>query len=100
MHINNSHNGRAHIDSGRNVERTMAQTITDTAVYSCPMHADVRQSNPGKCAKCGMDLILEGARFRLIRHMISNPLHLTAMVAVMLVLMAAFMMMMPKAIGP
>jgi Heavy metal binding domain len=100
MHVNNSRNARAHIESVRDVERTMAQTITNTAIYSCPMHADVRHPNPGKCEKCGMDLILEGARFRLIRHMISNPLHLAVMVAAMLLLMVAFMMMMPKATGP
>jgi hypothetical protein len=26
------------------------------AVYSCPMHPEVRSSTPGKCPKCGMDL--------------------------------------------
>jgi RND family efflux transporter MFP subunit len=26
------------------------------AVYSCPMHPEVRSSAPGKCPKCGMDL--------------------------------------------
>jgi hypothetical protein len=26
------------------------------AVYSCPMHPEVRSSVPGKCPKCGMDL--------------------------------------------
>jgi hypothetical protein len=41
-----------------------------------------------------MDLLLEGTRFGLLRHMISSPLHLAIMVAAMLVLMAAAMMMM------
>jgi Cu(I)/Ag(I) efflux system membrane fusion protein len=27
------------------------------AVYSCPMHPEVQSSAPGKCPKCGMDLI-------------------------------------------
>ncbi|MEP7255505.1 MAG: heavy metal-binding domain-containing protein, partial [Ferruginibacter sp.] len=27
-----------------------------SAVYSCPMHADVTSDKPGKCSKCGMDL--------------------------------------------
>jgi hypothetical protein len=27
-----------------------------SAVYSCPMHPEVRSSAPGKCPKCGMDL--------------------------------------------
>ena len=28
-------------------------------LYLCPMHPDVRQAAPGKCPKCGMDLLLE-----------------------------------------
>jgi hypothetical protein len=64
------------------------------ASYVCPMHADVRQPGPGKCPKCGMELLPEGTRFGLLRHMISSPLHIAVMVAVMLVAMAAAMMMM------
>src|SRR5258706_11468257 len=26
------------------------------ATYTCPMHPEVRQSGPGACPKCGMDL--------------------------------------------
>ncbi|MGB5007863.1 MAG: heavy metal-binding domain-containing protein [Ferruginibacter sp.] len=26
------------------------------AVYTCPMHADVKSDKPGKCDKCGMDM--------------------------------------------
>ncbi len=26
------------------------------AVYTCPMHPEVRQSTPGRCPKCGMEL--------------------------------------------
>ena len=29
-----------------------------TAVYTCPMHPEVRQAQPGKCPKCGMPLQL------------------------------------------
>jgi hypothetical protein len=25
--------------------------------YTCPMHPEVRQDQPGRCAKCGMDLV-------------------------------------------
>ena len=63
-------------------------------MYICPMHPDVRQANAGKCPKCGMNLLPEGTRFAMLRHMISNPLHLFIMGAVMLALMAAAMMMM------
>lgn len=30
-------------------------------VYTCSMHAEVRQAAPGKCPKCGMELRLEKA---------------------------------------
>jgi hypothetical protein len=44
--------------------------------------------------KCGMNLLPESIRFALLRHMMSNPVHLLVMAAVMLALMAAAMMMM------
>jgi hypothetical protein len=30
-------------------------------VYVCPMHAEVRSSQPGHCPKCGMDLVPQPA---------------------------------------
>jgi Cu+-exporting ATPase len=33
----------------------------DGAVYTCPMHAEVRQTHPGSCPICGMGLELESA---------------------------------------
>jgi len=27
------------------------------AVYTCPMHPDVKSDKPGKCPKCGMALV-------------------------------------------
>jgi len=32
---------------------------THEEAYSCPMHPEVRQSEPGECPECGMDLELE-----------------------------------------
>ena len=34
---------------------------TGGAVYTCPMHPDVRQDHPGQCPKCGMNLVPEGS---------------------------------------
>ena len=62
-------------------------------IYLCPMHSDVRQPSPGKCQKCGMDLVQEGTRFALLRHMFSRPSHLIIMLALMAAVMAAAMMM-------
>jgi predicted RNA-binding Zn-ribbon protein involved in translation (DUF1610 family) len=33
-------------------------TTKHTTYYSCSMHRDIVSSKPGKCPKCGMDLIL------------------------------------------
>ena len=30
---------------------------TGKVIYSCPMHADVTSDKPGKCSKCGINLI-------------------------------------------
>ncbi len=40
-----------------------------------------------------MALILEGARFPMLRHMLSRPLHMVLMLGAMALLMAAAMMM-------
>ena len=72
----------------------MDQRKNGGQVYLCPMHPDVRQPNPGKCPRCGMDLLPEGTRFAMLRHMISNPLHVLIMAVVMLAIMAAAMMIM------
>ena len=41
-----------------------------------------------------MALVPEGTRFAMLRHMLSNPLHLLIMAVVMLAVMAAAMMVM------
>jgi hypothetical protein len=62
-------------------------------LYLCPMHPDFRQATPGKCPKCGMELLPEGTRFGMLRHMVKSPLMVIIMVAVMLAIVAAIMMM-------
>jgi Heavy metal binding domain len=61
--------------------------------YTCPVHQDVRQAGPGKCPTCGMALQPGNVRFALIRHMMSNPLPLIVMGAILSVLMIAAMML-------
>ncbi len=72
----------------------MSRQQSGGQVYTCPMHKDVRQAGPGKCPHCGMALLPEGTRFALVRHMLSSPMHIAIMAAVMVALMAAAMMMM------
>ena len=51
-------------------------------VYLCPMHREVRQAGPGKCQRCGMALVPEGARFALLQHVTKNPMALAILAAV------------------
>ena len=71
----------------------MTQEQNAPTLYLCPMHKGVRQANPGKCPKCGMDLLPEGTRFGMLRHMIKSPLRVIIMVAIVLAIAAAIMLM-------
>jgi predicted RNA-binding Zn-ribbon protein involved in translation (DUF1610 family) len=31
--------------------------LTKSTIYSCPMHPEVNSDKPGKCPKCGMELV-------------------------------------------
>jgi Heavy metal binding domain len=66
---------------------------TNAPAYICPMHASVRQAQPGRCPTCGMNLVPEGTRFKFLRHMLGSPVHLTVMAGIMIAVMAAAMMM-------
>jgi hypothetical protein len=72
----------------------MNQSQNAIKVYLCPMHPEVRQPDAGKCPKCNMDLLPEGTRFGMLRHMVKSPLMLFIMAAVMVAIMIAIMIMM------
>jgi hypothetical protein len=38
-----------------------AEVTVPAGVYYCPMHPEVQQAQPGKCSKCGMDLVVKEA---------------------------------------
>ena len=71
----------------------MTQGQEASPFYLCPMHPEVRQATPGKCPNCGMALLPEGTKFRMLRHISRRPLMVIIMVAVMVAVMAAIMMM-------
>lgn len=66
--------------------------MTAARAYYCPMHRDAHGVDGGRCPHCHMDLLPEGSRFGLVRHLLGNPLHLGVMIAIMLGLMAALML--------
>jgi hypothetical protein len=37
-------------------------------LYTCPMHPEIEQSNPGRCPKCGMKLIVKGEKAESMSH--------------------------------
>lgn len=37
-------------------DSTKTQAVS-SAIYTCPMHPEIALSMPGKCPKCGMDLV-------------------------------------------
>lgn len=39
--------------------KTTDSTETSKVVYTCPMHPEVISDKPGKCPKCGMDLVIK-----------------------------------------
>jgi heavy metal-binding protein len=70
----------------------MTHASSGTSAYYCPMHASVRRPVPGNCPECGMALLPEGARFGLLRHVFSNPMHVAVMAGLMIAIMAVAMM--------
>ncbi len=37
-------------------------------IYTCPMHSEVKSNKPGKCPKCGMDLVKKEERHHHTQH--------------------------------
>lgn len=41
----------------READGSVASATPGAVTYTCPMHPEVVKSSPGKCPKCGMDLV-------------------------------------------
>jgi hypothetical protein len=37
--------------------RRQTQSTSEKVTYTCPMHPEVKSDKPGKCPKCGMNLV-------------------------------------------
>jgi Cu+-exporting ATPase len=45
----------------RNIQQKNSDSIVPKKnVYTCPVHSDVVKDKPGKCPKCGRDLVKKG----------------------------------------
>ena len=53
------HGSMQHAADGGAAQNNRALAADSTKNYACPMHPEVRQSEPGRCPKCGMKLVLE-----------------------------------------
>lgn len=42
------------------------------AAYTCPMHPEVTRNEPGKCPKCGMDLVMKKDKQKKMIHIQSD----------------------------
>jgi hypothetical protein len=40
-------------------ENTGTTKVAQAQTYTCPMHPDVKSDKPGKCPKCGMNLVVK-----------------------------------------
>jgi hypothetical protein len=50
---------RVVVDADRDKEALVAKEVkigSDSVIYTCPMHPEVKETAPGKCPKCGMNL--------------------------------------------
>jgi len=49
------------------LEKMQKKKLMTKAVYTCPMHPEVLQDKPGKCPKCGMNMIKKVATLKIER---------------------------------
>jgi P-type Cu+ transporter len=54
-HAHHSHSEHAHHGHGP-APAPSTEPAAEGAVYTCPMHPEIRQDHPGNCPKCGMTL--------------------------------------------
>ena len=53
---------KAENKSGNAISREASILQAQPVTYTCVMHPEIHASKPGKCPKCGMDLIKEKAK--------------------------------------
>lgn len=47
----------------------------DSVIYTCPMHPEILSDKPGKCPKCGMELVQKSSSSEHKMNMMMCPMH-------------------------
>lgn len=55
-------------------DSTKTQAV-DSVIYTCPMHPEITSDKPGKCPKCGMELIQKNSPPENKMDMMMCPMH-------------------------
>jgi hypothetical protein len=62
----------AFAQAGKQVPKRVTDSVLKT-VYTCTMHPEVISDKPGKCPKCGMDLVAK--KVKIAKEMYTCPMH-------------------------
>jgi hypothetical protein len=54
----------AALSNAQEPEAKKPKTEQKVVKYTCPMHPEVVQNEPGKCPKCGMDLVVKKEMYK------------------------------------
>lgn len=52
-------------------DQQQKKDTTVKVVYTCPMHSEIVQDKPGKCPKCGMNLVAK----EVVKDVYTCPMH-------------------------
>ena len=52
-----------------------SETVSSSTLYTCPMHPEIEQENPGSCPKCGMALEPKGVPTQATKTEYTCPMH-------------------------
>ncbi len=80
-HDCHEHSHHNHSEHKHDAHKTSSDDHKDTgntanaAYYTCPMHPEIRQDDPGTCPKCGMGLDAVGAAVQTAKTEYTCPMH-------------------------
>lgn len=96
MKMNHSEKKSGKKEAKATTKDTSSSKDTAKIIYTCPMHPEVISDKPGKCPKCGMDLVEKTTQENPKENMKMKPMGMIkgvgiGMVAMMVVMMGLVM---------